>query len=132
MSWLIQVWDTAGDATVLDGTEARCLGSVLPDVGINQGIMRRPKPLTLWARLLTSLKEKYLCQEDLQLQQGPWNTMEQGIQCLQELAVMEILFSNDDQTIKSPVLVKRTTLIRLKLTPRRPSILPLPKDAAME
>ncbi|TRZ07901.1 hypothetical protein HGM15179_019201 [Zosterops borbonicus] len=59
-----------------------------------------PEPLSLWKQLLASVKERDLFQ-DLQLQQSPWKTMEQGIQHLWEVAMIEILFSNDDQTSKS-------------------------------
>lgn len=114
LSWLIRVWDTAGDGTILDSTEVRHLESLSRDVGIDQGIAR-PEPLSLWMWLLTSVKERYLCPEDLQLQQSPWKTMEQGIQCLQELAMITILFSNNDQPTKSPDLRKCTTLMWLKL-----------------
>ncbi|TRZ09177.1 hypothetical protein HGM15179_017933 [Zosterops borbonicus] len=42
--------------------------------------------------------------------------MEQRIQHLRELAVIEVLFSNDNQTTKSPDLGKFTTLMWLKPT----------------
>ena len=45
--------------------------------------------------------------------------MEQGIQCLRELAVIEIIFS-DDQAIRSPDMVKRTPVMWLKLARHTP------------
>ncbi|RMC19310.1 hypothetical protein DUI87_03918 [Hirundo rustica rustica] len=36
------------------------------------------------------------------MHQGKWSTMEQGIQCLRELAVLEIIFSEDEQFPKTP------------------------------
>lgn len=114
LSWLVQIWDTTGDGTILDSTEVRHLGSLSHDVGIDQGMTRRPKALSLWTQLLRSVKEIYLFQEDLQLQESLWKTMEQGIQCFRELAVIEIIFS-DDQMIKSPDMEKCAPVMWLKL-----------------
>ncbi|RMC18024.1 hypothetical protein DUI87_04902 [Hirundo rustica rustica] len=48
ISWLDHLWDAAGEATILDGTEARHLGSLSQDPVIDQEIMREASPCSLW------------------------------------------------------------------------------------
>ncbi|XP_051624901.1 uncharacterized protein LOC127461275 [Manacus candei] len=114
LTWLLRIWDAAANDTILDGSEARQLGSLSRDVVIDQGIGRRQETLSLWRRLLSSVRERYLCKEDLHVQQGQWNTMEQGIRCLRELAVLEIIFSEDERFPKSPDGVQCTSQMWLK------------------
>lgn len=71
--------------TILDGSEARQLGSMFWGVIIDRGIRKRQETVSLWWQLLSNVRERYLCKEDLHVQQGRWNMMEQGIQCLREL-----------------------------------------------
>ncbi|RMC22040.1 hypothetical protein DUI87_02911 [Hirundo rustica rustica] len=52
ISWLVRLWDAAGEATILDGTEARHLGSLSHDPVINQEMMREASPCSLWEQVL--------------------------------------------------------------------------------
>ncbi|RMC16224.1 hypothetical protein DUI87_08439 [Hirundo rustica rustica] len=79
LTWLLPIWDAAANDTILDGSEARKLGSLSWDVVIDQGIGRTQQTLSLCWQLLTSVRDRYLCKEDLQVHQGKWSTMEQGI-----------------------------------------------------
>ncbi|RMC19059.1 hypothetical protein DUI87_03663 [Hirundo rustica rustica] len=75
---LLRIWDTAADDTILDGSEARQLGSLSWDVVIDQGIERTQETLSLWWQLLTSVRDRYLCKEDLQVHRGngaQWNKL---------------------------------------------------------
>lgn len=36
------------------------------------------------------------------MQQGIWSTMEEGIHCLREMAVLEVVFSENERFPKSP------------------------------
>ncbi|XP_066036397.1 uncharacterized protein [Chamaea fasciata] len=114
LTWLLCIWDTAADDTILDRSEAKQLGSLSWDVVIDQGIGRTQETLSLWRRLLTSVKDRYLCKEDLQVHQGKWSTMEQGIRCLRELAVLEIIFSENERFPKSPDDVQCTLQMWLR------------------
>ncbi|RMC01062.1 hypothetical protein DUI87_22326 [Hirundo rustica rustica] len=114
LTWLLRIWDAAANDTILDGSEARQLGSLSRDVVIDQGIGRTQQTLSLWQRLLTSVRDRYLCKEDLQGHQGKWSTMEQGIRCLRELAVLEIIFSEDERFPKSPDDVQCTLQMWLR------------------
>ncbi|RMC21209.1 hypothetical protein DUI87_02067 [Hirundo rustica rustica] len=114
LTWLLRIWDAATNDTILDGSEARQLGSLSRDVVIDRGIGRTQQTLSLWRRLLTSVGDRYLCKEDLQVHQGKWSTMEQGIQCLRELAVLEVIFSEDERFPKSPDDVQCTSQMWLR------------------
>ncbi|RMC21689.1 hypothetical protein DUI87_02557 [Hirundo rustica rustica] len=48
MTWLLRIWDAAANDTILDGSEARQLGSLSRDVVIDQGIGRTQQTLSLW------------------------------------------------------------------------------------
>ncbi|TRZ20737.1 hypothetical protein HGM15179_006401 [Zosterops borbonicus] len=115
LTWLLRIWDAAANDTILDGIEARQLGSLSRDVVIDQGIGKTQEPLSLWQRLLTSVKDRYLCKEDLQVHQGKWSTIEQGIQRLRELAVLEIIFSENERFPKNPDDVQCTSWMWLRL-----------------
>ncbi|XP_066054678.1 uncharacterized protein [Chamaea fasciata] len=114
LTWLLRIWDAAANDTILDGSKARQLGSLSRDVVIDQEIEKSQEPLSLWQRLLTSVKNRYLCKEDLQVHQGKWNTIEQGIRCLRELAVLEIIFSENERFPKNPDGVQCTSRMWLK------------------
>ncbi|RMC14749.1 hypothetical protein DUI87_06923 [Hirundo rustica rustica] len=122
LTWLLRIWDAAANDTILDGSEARQPGSLSRDVVIDQGIGRTQQTLSLWRRLLTSVRDRYLCKEDLQVHQGKWSTMEQGIRCLRELAVLEIIFSEDEIFPKSPDDVQCTLQMWLRFARRGPEM----------
>ncbi|RMC19837.1 hypothetical protein DUI87_03402 [Hirundo rustica rustica] len=104
LTWLLRIWDAAANDTILDGSEARQLGSLSRDVVIDQGIGRTQQTLSLWQRLLTSVRDRYLCKEDLQVHQGKWSTMEQGTRCLRELAVLEIISQKTRDFLKAQMM----------------------------
>ncbi|RMC09791.1 hypothetical protein DUI87_13578 [Hirundo rustica rustica] len=114
ISWLVRLWDAAGEATILDSTEARHLGSLSHDPVIDQEMMREASPCSLWERVLGSVAQRYLCADDLYTQQTQWKTIEQGIQRLREIAVAEIVFSGDINT-RNPDLVPCTPVMWRKL-----------------
>ncbi|RMC09723.1 hypothetical protein DUI87_13510 [Hirundo rustica rustica] len=114
ISWLVRLWDAAGEATMLDGTEARHLGSLSHDPVIDQEMMREASPCSLWERVLGSVAQRYLCADDLYMPQTQWKTIEQGIQHLREMAVAEIVFSDDINT-RNPDLVPCTPVMWRKL-----------------
>ncbi|RMC17141.1 hypothetical protein DUI87_05718 [Hirundo rustica rustica] len=103
-----------GEATILDSTEARHLGSLSHDPVIDQEMMREASPCSLWERVLGSVAQRYLCADDLYMQQTQWKTIEQGIQRLREMAVAEIVFSDDINT-RNPDLVPCTPVMWRKL-----------------
>ncbi|KAF4804109.1 hypothetical protein TURU_010614 [Turdus rufiventris] len=85
LTWLFHIWDAAANDTILGGSEARQLGSLSRHVVIDQGIGRTQETLSLWRRLLTSVKDRYLFKEDLQVHQGKRSTMEQESEDIRKL-----------------------------------------------
>ncbi|TRZ07515.1 hypothetical protein HGM15179_019594 [Zosterops borbonicus] len=57
LTWLLRIWDAAANDSILDGIEARQLGSLSRDVVIDQGIGRTQETLSLLQQLLTSVKD---------------------------------------------------------------------------
>lgn len=92
------------------------------DVVIDQGIRETLETLSFWQWLLASKRTRYLCKGDIHVQEGIWSTMEQGIQCLRELAVLEIFFPEDERFPKSPDGVQCTSQMWLKFAWLRPEI----------
>ncbi|RMC20498.1 hypothetical protein DUI87_01348 [Hirundo rustica rustica] len=123
ISWLAHLWDAAGKATMLDGTEARHLGSLSHDPVIDQEMMREAHSCSLREWVLKSVAQRYLCADNLYMQQTQWKTIEQGIQRLREMAVAEIVFS-DDLNTRNPDLVPCTPVMWGKLVQLRPEEYP--------
>ncbi|KAK4806879.1 hypothetical protein QYF61_012600 [Mycteria americana] len=91
ISWLLRCWDT-GD----NSKEAWQLGSLARDKAIDKGIGKGATVLSLWRRLLSSVKERHPLKEDLANSRSKWTTIEGGIQYLRELAMVEVIYSNLD------------------------------------
>ncbi|KAJ7401632.1 hypothetical protein BTVI_93882 [Pitangus sulphuratus] len=123
LTWMIRVWDSTGDAIKLDGGEARFLRSIAQDVGIEEVFVREPKPLSLWARLLDAVRERFIYRDLLQTEHYAkgWKTMEEGIQRLREMALLEVLFGRDGQYTSDPDKVKCTPLMWWTFTRMGPS-----------
>ncbi|KAJ7422565.1 hypothetical protein BTVI_13667 [Pitangus sulphuratus] len=73
----------------LDGSEAKQLGSLSQDTGIDKGIGKRTETLSLQS----CVRERYLFKGDLVVYPCRQNTMEKGIQYLRELAVVKACIS---------------------------------------
>ncbi|RMC09855.1 hypothetical protein DUI87_13642 [Hirundo rustica rustica] len=115
LTWLLCIWDAAANDTILDGSEARQLGSLSWDVVIDQGIGRTQQTLSLWRRLLTSVRDRYLCKEDLQVHQGKWSTMEQD-----DPSAVGLLRVEEQQ-----VPIATTTVHRRQYRTDRDSVIPI-------
>ncbi|KAK4806940.1 hypothetical protein QYF61_027307 [Mycteria americana] len=83
----------------LEGKEARQLGSLAKDKTIDKGIGKRAGVLSLWRRLLSSVKDRYPFKEELANSQSKWTTIEGGIQYLRELAMVEVIYNLDDDQV---------------------------------
>ncbi|KAK4828908.1 hypothetical protein QYF61_001466 [Mycteria americana] len=75
-------WDNGASSLKLKGKEAKQLGSLSREGGIDKAIGKGAKALSFWRRLLSGMKESHL---------GKWTTTERGIQYLRELAVLEVI-----------------------------------------
>ncbi|GAB0199275.1 hypothetical protein GRJ2_002392900 [Grus japonensis] len=96
ITWLLCCWDNGASSLELEGREAKQLGSLSREGGIDKAIGKKAQALSLWRQLLSSGRERYPFSEDVICQPGKWTTMERGIQYLRELAVWEMVYYDPD------------------------------------
>ncbi|XP_061872974.1 uncharacterized protein LOC133628607 [Colius striatus] len=94
ITWMLRCWENGAHSLDLEGKEARQLGSLSRDGGIDKAMGRPSQTLSLWRRLLLGMKERYPFKEDITSLPSKWTTMEKGIQYLRELAVLEIIYND--------------------------------------
>ncbi|KAK4828440.1 hypothetical protein QYF61_026597 [Mycteria americana] len=102
--WLLRCWDNGASSLELEGKEGKQLGSISREGGIDKAIGKGAQALSLWRRLLSGVKERYLFKEDVICHAGKWTTMERGVQYMRELAVLEVTFGDlgNEQLSKDP------------------------------
>ncbi|GAB0209785.1 hypothetical protein GRJ2_003444200 [Grus japonensis] len=96
ITWLLCCWDNGASSLELEGREAKQLGSLSREGGIDKAIGKKAQALSLWRRLLSSVRERYPFSKDVVCRPGKWTTMERGIQYLRELAVREMVYYDPD------------------------------------
>ena len=96
ITWLLRCWDNGASSLELEGKEAKQLGSLSREGGIDKAIGKKTQALSLWRRLLSGVRERYPFKEDVVCRPGKWTTMEKGIQYLRELAVREMVYYDPD------------------------------------
>ncbi|XP_074889985.1 uncharacterized protein LOC142033685 [Buteo buteo] len=110
VTWLLRCWDNGANSLELEGREAKQLGSLAREGGIDKTIGKGTQAISLWRQLLSSVKERYPFKEDVICQSSKWTIMERGIQYLRELAVLETIHHDPDnpQLPKDPDEVQCT------------------------
>ncbi|GAB0209819.1 hypothetical protein GRJ2_003447600 [Grus japonensis] len=103
ITWLLCCWDNGASSLELEGREAKQLGSLSREGGIDKAIGKKAQALSLWRRLLSSVRERYPFSEDVICRPGKWTTMERGIQYLRELAVREMVYYDPRTPMKCNV-----------------------------
>ncbi|KAM9628657.1 uncharacterized protein ACIBXB_017824 [Morphnus guianensis] len=58
VTWLLRCWDNGASSVELEGKEAKQLGSLSREGGIDKAIGRKTQVLSLWRRLLLGVKER--------------------------------------------------------------------------
>ncbi|GAB0206560.1 hypothetical protein GRJ2_003121600 [Grus japonensis] len=96
ITWLLRCWDNGASSLELEGREAKQLGSLSREGGIDKAIGKKAQALSLWRQLLSSVRERYPFSEDVACRPGKWTTMERGIQYLRELAMWEMVYYDPD------------------------------------
>jgi len=99
VDWLLQCWDNRASSLQLEGKEAKKLGSLARDGGIDKAIGKKEQVLSLWRRLLSGVRERYPFSEDVVCYPGKWSNMERAIQYMRELAVRELLYYEPDDEL---------------------------------
>ncbi|GAB0207493.1 hypothetical protein GRJ2_003215000 [Grus japonensis] len=64
ITWLLRCWDNGASSLELEGREAKQLGSLSREGGINKAIGKKAQALSLWRQLLSSVRERYPFSED--------------------------------------------------------------------
>ncbi|KAK4810571.1 LOW QUALITY PROTEIN: hypothetical protein QYF61_004534 [Mycteria americana] len=100
-TWLLRCWDSGASSLEFEGKEAKQLGSISREGGIDKVIGKEEPARSLWSRLLSAIKDRYPFKEDVVYRPGKWTTMERGIQYLRELAVLEVIYGDLDD-VRSP------------------------------
>ena len=80
----------------LEGKEAKQLGSLARDGGIDKAIGKKEQVLSLWRRLLSGVRERYPFSDNFVCYPGKWTNVERGILYLRELAVRELVYYEPD------------------------------------
>ncbi|RMC16306.1 hypothetical protein DUI87_08522 [Hirundo rustica rustica] len=122
-AWLLQVWDLIGIGVQLHSSEARNLGPLTQGSGVNQVFVREQGPLSLWERLLMSVRERFVHRDRMQEHHHRmcWKTLEEGIEQLREVAVLEVLFGRGEQHDNDPDKVRCTGQMLWNLATLGPS-----------
>ena len=99
VTWLLRCWDNGASSSLeLEEKEAKQLGSLSREGGIDKALGKGTQALSLWRRLLSGERERQPFKEDIVYRLGKWMTMEKGIQYLRELAMLEVIYGDlDDQ-----------------------------------
>ncbi|KAK4806889.1 hypothetical protein QYF61_012610 [Mycteria americana] len=110
VTWLLRCWDNRASSLELEGKEAKQLGSLSREGGIDKAIGKGAQALSLWRRLLSAMKERYPFKEDVVYRPGKWTTMEKSIQYLRELAMLGVTYGDldNEQLSKDPDEVQCT------------------------
>ncbi|NXT68705.1 DZIP3 ligase, partial [Chaetops frenatus] len=102
--WLYWCWFAGADGDVfLDRNEAQQLGSLSGDAAIDRGIGRRTGTLSLWRRLVCSVRKAYTAKK-LMVRRDRWSTKLEGVQYLTELIMVDVLLRNtrNNQFVDDP------------------------------
>lgn len=94
--WLLQCWGSGTNNQKSECKEARQLGTLPRDKGIDRQIRKEETIRSLWRQLLSSMKARYPFRKELFNYQGKWTTAEKGLQHLGELEVMKVIYSDLD------------------------------------
>ncbi|KAK4810460.1 hypothetical protein QYF61_004240, partial [Mycteria americana] len=124
VSWLLRCWDSGASSLELEGKEAKQLGSLSREGGIDKAIGKGAPFLSLWRQLLSATKERYPFKEDVICHPGKWTTMERGIQYLRELSVLEVIYGDlsNERLPKDPDDIQCTRPMWRKLVRNAPSL----------
>jgi len=110
VTWLLQCWDNGASSLELEGKEAKQLGSLARNEGIDKAIGKKEQVLSLWRRILSGMRQRYPFSDDFVCYPGKWTNMERGTQYLRELTVRELVYyePEDEQVPTDPDEVQCT------------------------
>ncbi|KAJ7416688.1 hypothetical protein BTVI_34979 [Pitangus sulphuratus] len=97
LTWLLRCQDNGAIGHLLEEYEAQQLGSIAGDHELDKLIADKKTVCSLWVRLVTSVKKKYPSREYLTWYPRKWTKAEGTIQYLRELAMLELIYDNNNQ-----------------------------------
>jgi len=84
VTWLLRCWDNGASSLELEDKEAKQLGYLAREGGIDKAIGKKDQVLSLWRRLLSGMRERYSFSDDFVCYPGKWTNMERCIQYLRD------------------------------------------------
>ncbi|GAB0192610.1 hypothetical protein GRJ2_001726300 [Grus japonensis] len=99
ITWLLRCWDNRASSLELEGREAKQLGSLSREGGIDKEIGKKAQAFSLWRRLLSSMRKRCPFSEDVVCWPGKWTTMERGILYLRKIALGPVRAGPDVQNV---------------------------------
>ncbi|PKU37904.1 hypothetical protein llap_11787 [Limosa lapponica baueri] len=96
----------------LDGAEARQLGNLSKEAGIDKALGEKSQTLSLWRRLLSAIKDRYPFKDDIECCPSKWTNIEKGIKYLRELAVKEVIYGDWDKTVNPDEMPCKQPMLR--------------------
>ncbi|GAB0197180.1 hypothetical protein GRJ2_002183300 [Grus japonensis] len=72
ITWLLRCWDNGASSLELEGREAKQLGSLSREGGIDKAIGKKAQALSLWRRLLSSVRESHVEERDNRVYWTVW------------------------------------------------------------
>ncbi|GAB0189364.1 hypothetical protein GRJ2_001401700 [Grus japonensis] len=72
ITWLLRCWDNGASSLELEGREAKQLGSLSREGGIDKAIGKKAQALSLWRRLLSSVRESQVEERDNRVYWTVW------------------------------------------------------------
>ncbi|XP_051497681.1 uncharacterized protein LOC127395177 [Apus apus] len=98
LPWLLRCFDSGAETYNVDEREAKQLGSLARDAGIDRALSSKTGTTTLWDRLLSAVRERYPHKGDIGWRRSRTPTLEKAITYLREIAVREVIYNNDGIT----------------------------------
>lgn len=99
------------------------MGSLSREAEVYKVIGKGTQSLSLWRQLLSAVKETYPFKEDVVCNPGKWSVMERDIQYLRELAALQMIYfdPNNTQLPTDPGQVQYTPVMWWKFVRSAPS-----------
>jgi len=75
VTWWLWFWDNGASNLELEGREAKQLGSLAREGGIDKAIGKKRQALSLWRQLLSDVRERYPFSKGVVYYPGKWTNM---------------------------------------------------------
>ncbi|XP_051647279.1 uncharacterized protein LOC127472742 [Manacus candei] len=94
LSWLLRCRDRGARGHMLSTAEAEQLASISGDHELDRLFAEEKPDLSLWARLVLSVRQRFPFKDYLPCPVRKWTKLEDAIQYLRELALLELMYED--------------------------------------